>query len=199
MLKMINLNKIFRFNKVLSNVNLEIEAPGLYVIYGVNGSGKSTILKIIGGIIYKNDGKLIREGSISYLPDKFSMPKLMRVLDYLKIVADRSYLDKIEAIMLDYKLPNKYIGSLSKGNLQKVGIIQALLNKSDIYVFDEPIDGLDDNSKKIFKRDIMEILLDNKIVLMALHNKTFFNDLKPTIFDIKDGNVYEKRKKTQAM
>ena len=199
MLKVINLSKKFKANEVFLNTNLEITDPGLYIIYGNNGSGKSTIIKIIAGMIYKTSGKLIREGSISYLPDRFSMPRLMRAKDYLNIVSDRSLSYKIDELMCDYQIPNKLIGSLSKGNLQKLGIIQALMNNSDIYLFDEPIDGLDDSSKRIFKRDIKEIILNNRIVLMALHNKTFFNDLNPTILTIKEGNICEKRKKTQAM
>ena len=90
MLNLVSLEKKYKDHIVFSNMSIEFTNGNLYILMGVNGSGKSTILKLIAGLIYKTDGKIIKDGVISYLPDKFSMPKLMKVKNYLyEIFYDR--------------------------------------------------------------------------------------------------------------
>ena len=194
---MISLNSIekkFRNKMVLSNVSFEIDSPGIYVINGKNGSGKSTLLKIISKIIYKSNGKINIDGTISYLPDKFIMPRLMRASAYLKLALDDN--QNIKELMNKYLIPNKKIRELSKGNLQKLGLLQILNKNADIYVLDEPLDGLDDTAKKIIKQDIIDLVNSGKIIILSLHTKTTFGDLKSQVFEIKDGCINEKRKKS---
>lgn len=190
-----NLIKQYNKNKVLDVSYIEIKKSGLYIFSGINGSGKSTLLKLLSKNIFKTSGNIDLTGSISYLPDKFSLPPLINVNTYLKHISslyqiDSSYKDLVSA----FELPNKKISSLSKGNLQKLGIIQALINPTDIYIFDEPLDGLDEGSKKLFKQLIKQKIEDGKIIIMSLHVKTLFNDLKPILYNVKDGNIYEKKK-----
>ena len=199
MLKLLNIEKSYGNNVILSNSTLEINNGGIYILQGKNGSGKSTIIKIITGLIYKTSGIIEKDISISYLPDKYNMPKLMNVKKYIEHIIYMSSSNKSDEYLLNlYQIPNKRIGELSKGNQQKLGILQTFLLDADCYILDEPLDGLDDFAKKLLKRNIIEKLEANKIILMSLHNKTYFNDLKPTIFEIKDGILYEKRKKVQA-
>ena len=200
MLELINLEKKYKEHIVLSNVTLSFSEGNLYILQGVNGSGKSTLLKIIAGIIYKSQGKLIKTGSISYLPDKFSMPKLMKVKNYLlEVFFDKK--DKLsyynEYISL-YQIPNKRIGDLSKGNQQKLAILQILSYSADIYLLDEPLDGLDDYAKKVFREEVRKKLEDKKIVILSLQNKAYFNELNPITIDIKEGMVNEKKRRKET-
>ena len=199
MLNLVSLEKKYKDHIVFSNMNIEFTNGNLYILMGANGSGKSTILKLVAGIIYKTDGKIIKDGVLSYLPDKFSMPKLMKVKNYLyEIFYDRK--DKNELygnLMKTYQIPNKRIGDLSKGNLQKLGIVQILSLDADIYLFDEPLDSLDDYAKKVFREAIKEKLKEKKIVLMSLHNKSYFNELNPIVIEVKEGMVYEKKRRKE--
>jgi ABC-2 type transport system ATP-binding protein len=127
------------------------------------------------------------------------MPKLMKVKNYLyEIFYDRKDKNELYAnLMKEYQIPNKRIGDLSKGNLQKLGLLQILSLDADIYLFDEPMDGLDDYAKKVFRDAIKEKLKENKLVLISLHNKSYFNELNPIVIEVKEGMVYEKKRRKE--
>ena len=197
MLELLGVEKKYKDHLVFSNMNVSFNEGKLYILQGVNGSGKSTILKLISGIIYKTSGRIVKNGEVSYLPDKFSMPKLMKVKSYLMEIF--YYQDDKEALynklMGLYQIPNKRICDLSKGNLQKLGLAQIFSYDANIYLLDEPLDGLDDYAKKIVRDEIKDKLKQGKIVILSLHNKAYFNELNPIIIEIKEGNVNEKKKK----
>ena len=83
MLKLTNVSKKYRDHIVFNSVSIDMTNPGLYIFQGINGSGKSTILKVLSGVIYKSEGKMEKDVTISYLPDKFNMPKLMKARSYV--------------------------------------------------------------------------------------------------------------------
>lgn len=196
MLKLKNVNKKYGKINTINNISMIIDKPGLYILTGENGSGKSTIIKLLSKIIYKSSGEIENNYNISYLPDKFLMPKLMSVKLYIKEILKIYRNNKnVDELMQMYMLPKKRIGELSKGNLQKLGILQIVENDVQYYVFDEPLDGLDENARKLFKNIIINLLAKEKVVIMSLHNKSLFNDLKPQIFKIKEGKIDNAKKK----
>ncbi len=195
MLKVIDLEKKYK-DVIFDHVNIDMSNPGLYIFYGINGSGKSTLLKVLSGIIFKSSGELDKDISVSYLPDKFNMPKLMSVTSYVEMILDM-YNKKSESSTLIslYQIPKRKIGELSKGNQQKLGLLQVLSNECDCYILDEPLDGLDDFAKSLFKNIINEKIKSGHIVIMSLHGKNLFSDLHPRIFDVKDGKITERKKR----
>ncbi len=196
MIELKYVQKKYGKNLCLKDINIEIKKGGLYVFSGTNGSGKTTVLNIICRVIYKSSGELLTEPYISYLPDHFSLPKLIKVKEYLKLLA-KMYRRKenVNDWLKQYQIPNKRIGQLSKGNYQKLGILQILKNPVDCFVLDEPLDGLDEFAKHILKEEVAKLLKEEKMVILSLHNRTLFQEFKPTIFDMKEGNCFEKRKK----
>ncbi len=195
MLSVVGLEK--KYNEVIiEDVTIDMSKPGLYIFTGINGSGKSTILKILAGTIYKSSGSINKNVSISYLPDKYTMPKLMSVISYVELILEM-YGRKKEALSLIsmYQIPKRRIGELSKGNQQKLGLLQILANDVDCYILDEPLDGLDEFAKHLVKNIISEKIRAGKIILMSLHGKNLFNDLKPRIFEVKDKKITERKKK----
>jgi len=186
LIELINVTKIYKNNKILNDISVTFDR-NLHIIYGNNGSGKSTLLKILSSIIYKTSGSILTTDIISYLPDKFSLPKLLSVDSYINLTIGVEY----QYLVDKYKIPRKLIGNLSKGNLQKVGLLQVLYHKADCYILDEPLDGLDDEAKILFKEDIKRLLKDNKIVIMSLHEKNLFSDVIKKEYSIKDGKLHE--------
>ena len=202
MLKLTNVSKKYREHIVFNSVTIDMSNPGLYVFQGINGSGKSTILKVLCGVIYKSEGRIEKDVSISYLPDKFNMPKLMKAKAYVDNILNMYGIkDSSDELISKFQIPNKRIGDLSKGNQQKLGLLQVLYNEADCYVLDEPLDGLDEFAKHLVKDIIKEYIDKGKIIIMSLHGKNLFNELKPTVFDIKDGfiNPKQKRKKKEEI
>ncbi len=199
MLKVVDLEKRYNNQIIFDNVNIDFSMPGLYIFQGINGSGKSTILKIISGFIKESSGNVEKDITISYLPDKYSMPKLMSVVSYVEIVLDL-FNKKNEANTLIglYQIPKRRIGELSKGNQQKLGLLQIFSNDCDCYILDEPLDGLDEFAKHLVKNIINEKIKSGHIILMSLHGKNLFSDLNPRMFDVKDGKITERKKRKNA-
>lgn len=200
MLKLTNVSKKYKDHIVFNSVSIDMSNSGIYIFQGINGSGKSTILKVLAGIIYKTDGRMEKDVSISYLPDKFNMPKLMKAKNYIYNVLSMNNLENMtDELISKFQIPNKRIGDLSKGNQQKLGLLQVLYNEADCYILDEPLDGLDDFAKHLIKDIIKEYIEKGKIIILSLHGKNLFNDLKPIVFDIKDGfiNPKARRKKKE--
>lgn len=191
MLRLEEVKKSYHHDRGLTKVNLTIEPEKLYLFVGENGSGKSTTIKLISSVIFhsKNDGKMINDfKKMIYLPDKRSYPKLLTVETYLKYYLPTTQeKDLIKLWMNRYHLPNQRIGSLSKGMLQKLGILQTILNSGDLYLFDEPTDGLDKESIQLFKEDVKKLLESKKTIIISTHNKLLYRDLKPIIYHFKEG------------
>ena len=196
---MLNLNNVLKSydnNIALKNVTISILEGKLYVLTGANGSGKSTLIKIISNVIFKTSGTIESKGTISYLPDKYMLPKIMKTDEFIYNMLKLYRLNYKPDLILDrFQIPKRSIGGLSKGNFQKLGLFLAFYNDADIYILDEPIDGLDDFAKKLFKELIKEKLELNKTIIVSLHDKSFLNELDPIIYEIKDGVLNEKKRR----
>ncbi len=196
-----NVEKSYNNNVALKNITLSFEENKLYVLIGSNGSGKSTLIKIISNVIFKTSGVIEKTSTISYLPDKYLLPKILRTDEFIKDTLSLYNLKMNPDLILDrFQIPKRLIGGLSKGNYQKLGLFIAFYNNADIYILDEPIDGLDDFAKKLFKELVKEKLELGKTLIISLHDKAFLNDLDPIIYEIKDGVISERkrRKKKQS-
>ena len=201
MLNLDNISKAYNKNYVLKNISINFEEGKLYVLVGQNGSGKSTLIKIITDVIFKTSGMIDKTSSISYLPDKYMLPKILRTDEFIKNIINLYNLKiNSEYILSKFQIPKRKIGALSKGNFQKLGLFITFYNDKDIYILDEPIDGLDDFAKKLFKELINEKIKNNKIVIVSLHDKNFLNEFDPIVYEIKEGVISEKkrRKKKQS-
>ncbi|ONK23492.1 hypothetical protein BLX87_10835 [Bacillus sp. VT-16-64] len=148
-------NKNYKKKQVLREISLSIEENQIIAILGGNGTGKSTLLRLIAGIEQPSSGRIIYSDKhirIGYVPERF--PKHLRFTprEYLyymgKIsgISKENLQERIEHYLQRFQLEtlnNQRIMELSKGNIQKVGIIQAILNDPELIILDEPLSGLD--------------------------------------------------------
>lgn len=139
--------------------NLKIERGKCILISGENGSGKSTLIRLILGFITPDQGRVIRKKlKISYLPEQVSLPLFIKVKTYLEGFANMKKTEINWRLVESFELPiDKSIHELSKGNLQKLGLILTLIGTSDLLIFDEPLTGLDETMKKIFINALEEV------------------------------------------
>lgn len=194
MLKLKELEVGYNDKTLINNVNLEIEPGKLYILTGENGTGKTTLLKLISGCIYSLNGEVILDNTkIGYLPINPQYPLYMNSYKYLSLFA-RTYKKEYKSLANRYNLDNVMIHKLSKGNLVKLGLIQMLICDFDLYLFDEINDGLDADSKKLLKEDIKLLLEQNKTIIVTTHSHQLYRDLNPIKLNIKGGILHEKKK-----
>jgi len=158
-------------------VSFDIEEGDFIIISGENGSGKSTIARIISGYIKTDFGKITREKiKISYMEERFDFPD-MKASTYIKIM------EKIKEGHADRKLINKFMipmqrntSKLSKGNRQKLSIVSNFIGEGKIIIFDEPVNGLDHESIIIFHDYLMKNKEDKAIIIVT-HYPDVFEDI----------------------
>lgn len=170
----------------LKNVNLKIKKQSIHGFLGPNGAGKSTTMKIISGLIPPTSGIVEVMGMevqnnlsnvnslIGFLPENPPLYKNMRVRDFLEFVysincRDRSEMKKAVDRVLDTcslsLVSNRFIGHLSKGYKQRVGMAQALVYNPPILIFDEPTVGLDPQALDEIRSLIKKLSFDHTILL----------------------------------
>ena len=177
-----NVSKKYRVgNKtkyVLKDFTTFINSDKCNFLIGYNGSGKSTLIKcVLNHVDY--EGKIdVNSNKISYAPEKIVLPDYSTVYNFLKNIAEYKDIPNhlidscIEEYIIKFDLSehkNKAIMKLSKGNRQKVNLVQALLGESDIYIFDEPLSGLDDATKEVFIDEIKRLRKNSKLIVISTH------------------------------
>lgn len=165
-----DLDKSFGDVHAVNSISFKVKKGELFAFLGVNGAGKSTTISIICGLLKKDKGTVLVDGSdIDYGLDKVSktlgvvfqnsaLDKPMSVKDNLRSRAAlygiygkefKNRLDEL-ATMLDFKkLLNRKVGKLSGGQRRKIDIARALIHKPKILILDEPTTGLDPQTRKI--------------------------------------------------
>lgn len=194
MIEFKNVYKKYKEKVVFENISLKLN-QGVYLICGENGSGKSTFLKLIKGFASPTQGKIEIEGKISYTPEKIHFPSFLTITEVIESVkriyksttSVLSLLHKYEIIKYkDYKLNN-----ISKGTYQKILLIISELSDFDIYLYDEPLNGLDDETVKTFILFLQELALKNKLIIISSHLADNYKTLPIQLLSIKDKNIYQ--------
>lgn len=187
-----NLSKYFKNKIIFNNINLKLN-KGLYILYGENGSGKTTLLRVIKGYTSITKGNISIEGNIIYIPDKVNYPTFWTVnnllnvlLNYFNVLKEEYESKKefiINKLLLSEYLETK-IKNLSKGTLQKMLLIPTLIQEYDIYLFDEPFQGLDEDVSNIYLELINHFIQNDKLIIISSHLLFKFNNLEYTKIEI---------------
>lgn len=200
MIKLNNITKKYNGKTVIDNIAFEFECGKLYVIKGVSGCGKTTLLNIIGGIEKDYDGTVeydfnSEREAISYIFQKSLLLSNITVLDNLLLIENN--IDYIEKICNELKiadLMNKYPEQLSGGERQRVAIARALLKQPNILLADEPTASLDESNSYNIAEIIANLKNDNRVIIVATHEKCF-DEFADEIIDLKYGVIEHTDKK----
>lgn len=182
-----SLSKSFKGRLVLDGVNLDIKKGEIFGLIGVNGIGKTTLIKMILDLLKIDNGKIeifsensvatLARKKIAYLPEKFYPPQLLKGKEFLALSA--KYMDikfdyeeaKILADKLDLKIEalEQNIKSYSKGMGQKLGLISIFLSKKPFLILDEPMSGLDPHVRIRLKDMLREYAAQGNTVFFSSH------------------------------
>jgi ABC-2 type transport system ATP-binding protein len=184
-IKTTGLTKHYGDVEALKDLDLTVEPGEVFGFLGPNGAGKTTMIRTILDLIRPTSGsaKILGFDShkdaveirnhIGYLPSDVAMYSNLTGRDTLTYFAnlrggvDWGYVDRL-ADRLDADLTKK-IGDLSSGNRQKVGIIQAFMNKPQLLIMDEPSSGLDPLVQRQFQAMMREVALEGRSVFLSSH------------------------------
>ena len=201
--KIIEIDKLCKYygkNKVL-DINYFCFFTGFtYLLVGGNGAGKSTLIKLIINLIKPTSGSVkVYTKYISYVPERFLFPDNIKTYDFLcNLSKVRSLGSKKEDVLrlLDWWNVdgNKSIGALSKGMKQKVLIIQSIMEDSEIYIFDEPLNGLDLSSQGDFIQVIKNLKRLGKTIIICTHYDKYYASVFDYIVYFNGGIISEVRK-----
>ena len=184
MLELKQIKKSFGQKLVLKNVSLLAKPGELIHISGINGSGKSTIFKIITGLLEADSGEIRLDkndivGALIENPDFLEYESAMTNLHFLANLNKRFNEKEVRGLLRYFMLDpddSEPIAKYSVGMRQKVGIIQAVMESQNIILLDEPTRGIDQESINLFVTMLKKLKQQNKIVVVASHDQ--INELK---------------------
>ena len=192
-----NVTKKYSNEAIIDNVSHTFYKGESIAFYGHNGCGKSTMLKIISRLIPINGGDLKYHEKLrfSYVPEKFVGMEI-EMIDYLYGVARMENVDTAvtDGLIRDFFLESMIhtrMDKLSKGSLQKVGVIQALMAPHDVILLDEPLSGQDADSQKVFIDKMNELHSRGITIFMACHEKKLIDALSDRVYTIEQRKLKE--------
>lgn len=171
-----NLSKEFGKITIFKNLNLCLSSGKAYFLTDENGSGKTTFFKcLLNELSYS--GKINDMGYLyAFMPEKPIFPETYKMIDFLKLFYlydhDETNIKELYELINDFNIEqyqNNRLYTLSKGTRQKVALIKTILMEADIYLFDEPLSGLDANSRNIFAGMLNRLIIQDKIIIIATH------------------------------
>jgi len=207
MIRIEGLHKKFGKNQVLSNLDLNIEAGGIFAVLGPNGSGKTTLIKSILGMVIPNKGSISVLGKpikknwkyrqeIDYLPQIANFPGNLRVKELIRMIKDLRHKDSIENELIALfglePFLDKKLGTLSGGTKQKVNIVLTFMFDSPLIILDEPTTGLDPASHIKLKELIQQEKNKGKTILITSHIMQFVEEMADEIVYLLEGHIYFK-------
>ena len=208
MIKLENVSKKIRDRIVLNNISFSFEDGKIYGLKGINGSGKTMLMRMIAGLIYPTEGRILVEGKeltkdISF-PEKLGLllenPAFLdryTGLENLKILAELSGDVKIEKLRetlikvgLDPDDKRKY-RKYSLGMKQRLGIAAAIMDEPSILMLDEPINALDADGVELFTGIIEEEKKRGTLIILSCHEVARLREYSDVIVLMEDGKIVD--------
>ena len=189
-----HVTKNYGHEVALMDVSLNIQPGRIIGLLGPNGSGKTTIIKLINGLLQPSLGNIYIHGQlpspaskkvVSYLPDTTYLSENIKISDAISYFQD-FYSDfnvqRAYQLLNDLHLhPNQKLNSLSKGNKEKVQLILVMSREADLYVLDEPIGGVDPAARDYILKTIINNYSPSASVLISTH---LISDIEPILDEI---------------
>ena len=207
-IKVDNVTKIIKKVKVLDHVSLEFESGEITGLKGINGSGKTMIMRIISGLIRPTEGKVFINGR--ELKKEMDFPESIGVLidspafldgysaydnlRYMASVKNKVSGEEIKDLLKKVELADagkKKYNYFSLGMKQRLGIAAAIMEHPDIILIDEPTNALDSKGVEMVKCILQQEKERGALIILTCHDYSVLKELSDSIYFIEEGRVVD--------
>jgi ABC-2 type transport system ATP-binding protein len=190
---------------IIKESSLSIFSHKIIALVGENGSGKSTLLKMIGGIVKPDSGDVIKgipSLKIGYVPEltpatiPFTPEEYLIHMGRIRGMEEEDLQLRVNDLLKIFHMEDvrdKRIGTFSKGMKQKVTIMQAMLEKTDVLILDEPLSGLDDGAQSDLEGILANLKKYGISIILSCHETRLLENLADEVFVIKDKRVVQRQ------
>lgn len=209
-LKISEISKSFNDKTVLDKVNFSVKKNDIFGFIGLNGVGKTTLIKIILDLLDQDHGEVEIFGvsrvlpesrkKICYLPEKFQPSQHLKGQEFVKFVLDfygKKYdpekAKKIcENLDLKFEVLKQKVTKYSKGMTQKLGLLAVFLSEADLVILDEPMSGLDPKARIALKKELIAYKNSGKTIFFSSHILSDMDEICDSIAVLNEAKiVYE--------
>ena len=200
------LSKSYKKTLAVDKITFSLSRGTIVGLLGPNGAGKSTTIKTIAGLLRKDQGKIFIDGMVhtnleakkkfAFIPESPELYDMLTVREHLQFIAYaydvENWEEKAEHLFERYELTDKQdklAKELSKGMKQKVSICCGLLPDPELYLFDEPMIGLDPKSIRETKNIFKELSEKGKTVFVSTHLLDSIESLCDRVMVMKNGKI----------
>ncbi len=173
--------------RVVANINLDVRHGEVFGLMGLNGSGKTTMIKTVLGLRSQDSGEIYVLGAdrlssksksrLSYLPEKFEPPWFLSGMEFLRFSLqlynkefDRNkVLEMACRLALDTKALDRRVNTYSKGMRQKLGLMGTMLTGCSLFILDEPMSGLDPMARFNVKKMLVDMKNGERTIFLSSH------------------------------
>lgn len=201
-----NVTKTIKHNTVIDNISLTINSGEITGLKGINGSGKTMLMRLVSGLILPTSGEISINGKVlgkditfphsigtlienpAFL-DSYSGFQNLRLLASIQgKISDEEIREAIRAVELNPDDKKKY-RKYSLGMKQRLGIAAAVMEHPDIIILDEPTNALDSDGVQMIKRILQKEKAHGALIMISCHNLDILKELSDVIYLMNDGKL----------
>ena len=195
-------------NLILDDICLSLSSGQVIGFQGINGSGKTMLMRVIAGLVLPSSGKVLIDGkelhkeirfpqsmgiileSPSFL-DMYTGKKNLQLLSSLGPVIPEQEIDDLLREVGLFESKNRKYKKYSLGMKQRLGIAAAIMGNPDIILLDEPTNALDTNGVSLVRELILKQRERGALIVVSCHDRDFLDDVSDVIYHIQEGRIID--------
>ncbi|MEK5389047.1 ATP-binding cassette domain-containing protein [Margalitia sp. FSL K6-0131] len=206
MIEVREVSKSLKNSNILKDINLSLYKGKIYGIKGINGSGKTMLLRVICGLLIPDKGSVMIDskelhkvisfppsvGAVIEMPEflpQFTGRKNLEILAGINNkIDDNAIIQSLKVVGLDPNDRRKY-RKYSLGMKQRLSIAQAIMESPDLLILDEPTNALDQNTITGLTQFLLDYKTKGKCIIVSSHDFQFLETISDEIFHIENGKI----------